>query len=93
MLNSNQSISTTDTASTDTATLGRTLEHLIDTASLNRVTMMITSVCGGRASHIRHTTVDEHLALAWESTLPISDLSTLVMYGGSSWQWLIRGHD
>jgi len=66
MLNSNQFISTTDTASTDNATLGRTLEHLIDTASLNRVTMMIASVCGGRASHIRHTTVDEHLALAWE---------------------------
>ena len=66
MLNSNQSISTTDTASTDTATLGRTLEHLIDATSLNRVTMMIASVCSGRASHLRHTSVDEHLALAWE---------------------------
>jgi hypothetical protein len=78
MQNLNQSISSTDTcevpdhtdntnnACIDNATLGRTLEHLIDTVSLNRVTMMIASVCTGRASHIRHTSVDEHLALAWE---------------------------
>jgi hypothetical protein len=50
----------------DNATLGRTLEHLIDTVSLNRVTMMIASVCSGKASYLRHTSVDEHLALAWE---------------------------
>jgi hypothetical protein len=50
----------------DNATLGRTLEHLIDTVSLNRVTAMIASVCSRRANHLRQTSVDEHLALAWE---------------------------
>jgi hypothetical protein len=28
--------------------------------------MMIASVCSGRANHLRQTTVDQHLALAWE---------------------------
>jgi len=28
--------------------------------------MMIASVCSGRANHLRHTSVDEHLAQAWE---------------------------
>jgi hypothetical protein len=75
MQNLNQSISSPDTCEVpdhtnntnlDNATLGRTLEDLIDTVSLNGVTMMIASVCSGRANHLRHTTVDEHLALAWE---------------------------
>jgi hypothetical protein len=55
-----------DNPGIDNATLGRTLEQLIDIASLNRVTMMIASVCSGRASHLRYTSVDEHLALAWD---------------------------
>jgi len=59
-------INNTDHVGVDNTTLGRTLEHLLDTVSLNRVTMMIASVCSGRASHIRHTSEDEHLALAWE---------------------------
>jgi hypothetical protein len=56
----------TDTPDIDNGTLGRTLEPLIDTVSLNRVTMMIASVCSGRANQLCHTSVDEHLALAWE---------------------------
>jgi hypothetical protein len=76
MQNLDQSIAITDTEkvsnhnSADITTgidnLRRTLEHLITGYPFTQVAATLAKVCHAQANHIRSTTVDEHLAQAWE---------------------------
>ena len=59
-------IHNTDNAGIENPTLRDTLEHLISTAPFTQVIATLARVCYGKASDIRSTTVDEHLALAWD---------------------------
>jgi hypothetical protein len=55
-----------NTASTGIDELRRILEHAIAGYPFTQVIATLAKVCHAQANHIRSTTVDEHLAQAWE---------------------------